>query len=101
MNETTDENFWTDGLPYWAEKLSSGSYMEDGAQLSTRDGRRIGNAVIILIYNHYGLKEEVAVCITDAGNVLRLTNNELKEIFYPPKYIMKESEYIKYIERCQ
>ena len=54
-------------LPGWAERRSDGNYMELGAQLATRDGRRFGNAYVDAIQQHNTLGQ-LAVVVTDIGN---------------------------------
>lgn len=68
-------------LPEWAIGFAKGKYNTPGAQLCTRDGRRLGNAFIMSIDDNYHV-------MTDIGNVLVLTENEVKEAFYPPRYYM-------------
>lgn len=68
-------------LPEWAIGFAKGNYKTLGAQLCTRDGRKMGNAFIMSIDDNYHV-------MTDMGNVLVLTENEIKELFYPPKYYM-------------
>ena len=74
-------------LPPWAEKISNGNYFEIGAQLCTRDGRKIGNAFVNKIEFKNDL--ELAQIITDRGTIIYLTLPELKELFYKPRYVMK------------
>lgn len=78
-------------LPEWAGKRSDGNYMEPGAQLATRDGRRTGNAYVDRIDNHDSLGP-LAVVVTDMGNTFRMTPMELNEAFYPPAYVMRLDE---------
>lgn len=78
-------------LPEWAEKRSNGDYMEVGAQLATRDGRRTGNAYVDQVVQHKDLGT-LAVVITDMGNAFRMTQVELEEVFYPPVYVMRINE---------
>lgn len=74
-------------LPPWAEKRSDGTYMELGAQLCARDGRRCGNAFVDRLHEEdYGL---VADVITDAGTTIRLIQSEAEGMFHPPAYVMK------------
>ena len=80
-------------LPPWAKRFSDGNYLEVGASLPTRDGRKIGNSIVLLIEeiplrNGSGL-ETVARIITDAGNKTTMTESELMEMFYPPCLISK------------
>lgn len=75
-------------LPHWAEsqiEWGVNGYLCERAQLCTRDGRKIGNAVIVKIEP---LTEWVFTVITDAGNTLILNIEELQELFHPPKFIM-------------
>lgn len=74
-------------LPSWTEKESSGDYMEVGAQLCTRDGRKCGNAFVNGIICHDKLGD-IAEVVTDAGSVFNCTPRELAELFYPPKFIL-------------
>jgi len=78
-------------LPGWAERRSNGDYMEIGAQLATRDGRRLGNAYVDRLEHHPELRK-LAVAITDMGTVLRMTFRELQECFYLPAYVMRVDE---------
>ena len=75
-------------IPEWAEKRSNGEYMEIGAQLATRDGRRTGNAYVDDIEQHDALGQ-LAIVVTDMGNSFRMTIEELAEAFYPPAYVMR------------
>lgn len=77
---------YEDPLPEWATALAHGLYVL-GSQLPTRDGRRMGNAHIVDTYYSEPLDETIYVILTDAGNTARLTQSELEECFYPPKYI--------------
>lgn len=82
------ENF---PLPDWVERRSDGTYMELGAQLTTRDGRRTGNAYVDSIEAHPSLGQ-LAVVNTDMGNTFRMTATELEDAFYPPAYVMRIDE---------
>lgn len=71
-------------LPEWAIGHAKG-YMDEGALLPTRDGRRMGNAIVAKMETRdYG---PVAKVVTDAGNVCHMTERELEECFFPPKWI--------------
>lgn len=78
-----------DYLPEWAEaRVGPGSYMEINASLPTRDGRRTGNA---MTFSHFLSRGEPCVrVVTDAGNILVLNWAELKELYYPPEFLMRE-----------
>lgn len=67
-------------LPEWAEKRSDGNYMEPGAQLATRDGRRIGNAYVDRI-EQSEKGASIAVVVTDMGSTLHLNERELESEF--------------------
>lgn len=81
LADNYDENW----LPEWAKKRSSG-YQEINSALQTRDGRRTGNAVVVGHMVRHGVG--VAQIVTDAGNIIYLTPNEMEELFYPPQYVM-------------
>lgn len=73
-------------LPEWAISYAT-SYMEVGAALPTKDGRRTGNATIVSLEN--SPIGQLAVVVTDAGNEMRLTELELAELFHPPIFISR------------
>ena len=95
---TMEELEYFMGLPQWAEKYSDGSYQVHNTQLCTRDGRRMGNAVLVHNVLRKGNIPFHSVVVTDAGNVMRMNHAELQEAFYPPQFIMKESEVRKHYE---
>lgn len=77
-------------LPEWASDRTDGDYTHPNAALPTKDGRRTGNAVLIGLSDRQW--ENTAVTykiVTDAGNILRVNENELKELFNPPEFIMR------------
>jgi hypothetical protein len=91
MNDLSDEptDFYDEyPLPEWAKKRSDGTYMELGAQLRTRDGRRFGNAYVDNLRDVPELGQ-VADVITDAGSCFAMIQAELEGGFYPPAYVMK------------
>jgi hypothetical protein len=90
-----------DIIPKWASGYACGNYMQKGAQLSTKDGRKIGNAVVVgfseeileqACDGEWGYVPETAHVITDFGNRLRLSLIELEQLYYPPKWVMKWEE---------
>lgn len=91
-------------LPEWASALANGEYVL-GAQLPTRDGRRIGNAHIIATVvkdmSLIGLSttEQVHTVLTDAGSEARLTVGELGEMFWPPVFVSDVGEVIERFAR--
>ncbi len=70
-------------LPDWAIDRTDKYCV--GAQLPTRDGRRVGNAVIT--NNHFPNPSPWEV-VTDAGGAMRLDEVELNELYWPPRFIM-------------
>ena len=78
-----------DFLPEWARCPAHGNYAKTLAALPTRDGRRSGNAVVIGESDRqWPGVPTIYLVVTDAGNVMRLTLNEMSAMFYPPEYIM-------------
>lgn len=81
----TTEFLFDDFTPGWA--IGTTTELAPGAQLCTRDGRKIGNAVIS------GPKvaergREYWPVLTDAGTALRLNDAEVAELFWQPKWLM-------------
>lgn len=72
-------------LPPWAIGKANG-FGDIGAQLCTKDGRRMGNAVVV--GTKTAINMEAMVIITDAGNMLTLTERELQESFYEPTWLL-------------
>lgn len=95
MPDLDDFNIWIKTMmfepddfprPNWATGTTSGE-IALGAQLCTRDGRRIGNAVVIAWpIDRHGLF--FAEVLTDAGTTLALTVDEVNELYWPPKWLM-------------
>lgn len=75
-------------LPDWAvDRVSQG--FPASSQLLTRDGRKTGNAYLWEWTKSHYQTCDVAVVVTDAGNIMRLTQNELTELFHEPWYTMR------------
>lgn len=76
-------------LPPWATGEYKGVVVV-GTQLSTRDGRRCGNAVVVGINEYESLFKSwlIHTVITDIGNKLELTHREMEELFHEPKWVM-------------
>ncbi|QGF20918.1 hypothetical protein JT354_gp37 [Serratia phage JS26] len=96
MREPTADEWLEAFKPEWAERLA-GEELEINLQLCTRDGRAIGNAVIACqVTESHGTYWAV---LTDAGNVVKMTDEEIDERFYRGEYIMKardvEARYAK------
>ena len=75
-------------LPDHCERHVTKGELERFTQLSTRDGRSTGNAVIFDITIRKGLA--IFHCITDACNVIELTMEEMITLFHPPEYILND-----------
>lgn len=79
----------TEPLPPFVEAIiDDGSYDHIRASLPTRDGRKVGNAVVLGTSCLEG--NQWFLIATDAGNLLSLTLSETIELFHPPMFIMKE-----------
>lgn len=77
-------------LPPWATGVYTGN-LSRGTQLSTKDGRRVGNAVVVDDGSWSGgLFQQwfFYVVVTDFGNKLELTAQEIEEMFHEPKWLM-------------
>jgi len=76
-------------LPEWATGFAYGDYTIPYASLPTKDGRTTGNAVNLGLIPSLNPHPTYLV-VTDAGNELKLTENEIKDLFHPPVFIMAE-----------
>ena len=80
-------------LPEWAFGRNWSYDLQPGAQLCTKDGRRMGNAHVLR--QHWegnpefdGNARMLYDCITDAGSYIHsMTENELTEAFYIGEWI--------------
>ncbi|MCA1807003.1 MAG: hypothetical protein LC687_04000 [Actinobacteria bacterium] len=89
-------------MPEWAKAKAEGDYTLPNASLLTRDGRVTGNSVLVGLSNRQWPDAAVTyLIVTDAGTILRLNLNELKEMFYPPEWVMKNllPAHIKALEK--
>lgn len=79
-------------LPHWADKHVAGK-LERYVQLSTRDGRRFGNGIIVQVHiEHYGVEEVVFyVILTDFGNRVVLVEKDIERYFFPPEWRMHKA----------
>jgi hypothetical protein len=91
---------WEQILPHWAVRAAQPGILDVGAQLCTRDGRRMGNAHII------GLKAGTLDygrpyyrVLTDAGTHMVMNSSEINECFWPPRWISDINEVIKKFDR--
>lgn len=77
-------------MPDWASGHAGGMYTALHAALPTKDGRRCGNAVMVGLSDRQWEQAPITYkVVTDAGNIMRLNENELKELFHPPEYLMR------------
>jgi len=84
-------------LPEWAVGHADGQYVL-GAQLPTRDGRRMGNAHIISTLspaNQCEAEFNQFTILTDAGTEMVMNGRELAECFYPPQYVSDVKEVLR------
>ncbi|ABM96890.1 hypothetical protein [Methylibium petroleiphilum] len=84
MNESYEEAL-AEFLPPWATGRAKG-WTDIGAQLRTKDGRRIGNAVLVGSEQQQGLT--FYQVLTDVGTLVHFTERELEEMFHQPDYTM-------------
>ena len=71
--------------PMWAIGTAD-DYQAIGAQLCTRDGRKVGNAVVVGNTEMFGTK--VSNIRTDVGTEMHLNLLELQELFHKPMFLM-------------
>lgn len=94
MNEADIAAMMVACIPEWAIKRYEG-VLEMGTQLPTKDGRRVGNAHIIDIMPAMSAHFQTAYTVlTDAGNRLVLTVDEIKELFHEPMWVADFTEVI-------
>lgn len=89
MSADEIEQLFLDQLPEWASSRVGvrSPYKQHKASLPTRDGRVSGNAVVVRqIVKSHGVYTRI---VTDAGNVMDLTDNEIESMFHPPEFIME------------
>lgn len=77
---------WPEPLPEWSCGLASGAHQQLNAQLCTKDGRAIGNARVVYTISQF------SIIITDAGNCVVMNKEELENMFYPPKFLVKPDD---------
>ncbi|MCB1865792.1 MAG: hypothetical protein KDG50_10200 [Chromatiales bacterium] len=73
--------------PSWSIGIAT-RYEEIGAHLCTRDGRKIGNAVVISNPSSIGGENAHVKILTEAGNICLMGTYELQKLFYRPKWLM-------------
>lgn len=80
-------------LPDWAVSTADPDTIEIMQNLTTKDGKRTGNATIADIrlkrYKNQRYHTTLVSVITDAGSHMLLTVGELFELFEPGNFILK------------
>lgn len=84
------ESLFADQLPDWAGSKLDGEWVQY-AQLQTKDGRRMGNAVILAVDVVFWDDKPVDLhmIMTDFGTIVRMTESELAWQFHPPQWRMQ------------
>lgn len=97
-----DDDLFPPYLPDWADAKLDGEWVQY-AQLQTKDGRRMGNAVIIsgeeVVWD--GRPVALFTILTDFGTKCRLIESELAWLFHPPQWRMKESRVLRRISHME
>lgn len=89
-------------LPEWAIAKNPHHYLVPGAQLLTKDGRRTGNAHVIMVVEKFytdGEKTVIFEALTDAGNKINLTAGEIHSMFYIGDYLSAVGRVLKDFDR--
>lgn len=89
-------------IPNWAIGRNFAYELVAGAQLCTKDGRRVGNAHVIARYGVGPVLEEIMVydCITDAGSMIsKLTESEVLDMFHIGDWISDPAEVLARFDR--
>ena len=90
-------------LPDWAVSKNWLHELVPGAQLCTKDGRRVGNAYIVSIYlaapSAGGPNNPYFVCLTDAGSTFTMSEPEVMDAFTIGDWISDPARIIKDFDR--
>ena len=79
-------------VPSWALAKTQGELVL-GANLPTKDGRKIGNAhIVAAVQGVLNTSQMLYTILTDAGTEVVLNSSEITELFYPPEYISDVDE---------
>lgn len=102
MNALTAFQLSRGPLPEWAANWNWNRSLVEGAQLMTKDGRRMGNAHIVK--KEFRGKGEIIdsivyVCITDAGSTFTLSEKEIHNAFWIGEFLSKPERIIKDFDR--
>ena len=90
-------------MPEYAVGLNLSGNAVVGSQLHTRDGRRVGNAYVVGIEyvddptdtSDVSIGMPIFLCVTDAGNRLKLTVEEVDSLFYISNLVADPLEVLK------
>ena len=90
-------------MPEYAVGLNLSGNAVVGSQLHTRDGRRVGNAYVVGIEymvdptdtSDAPISIPIFLCVTDAGNRLKLTAEEIDFLFYISNLVADPLEVLK------
>lgn len=82
---------YKDVRPSWILGMADEGYTTLNASLPTRNGLRVGNAIFI-----EEIKDNLFLCITDAGSELKLNMAELEELFYLPIFTCDPDTHLGY-----
>ena len=90
-------------MPEYAVGLNLSGNAVVGSQLHTRDGRRVGNAYVVGIEymvdptdtSDAPIGISIFLCVTDAGNRLKLTVEEINSLFYISNLVVDPLEVLK------
>ncbi|QEP29837.1 hypothetical protein HYP99_gp039 [Sinorhizobium phage ort11] len=83
------EEEYEDQLPEWAQRKANREELQIFQQLVTLNPKARGNATILKIKYLFRYTEVQFIVGTDAGNIMKLTLNELLLMYEPGDYILK------------
>lgn len=93
---------WEHLLPHWAIRLAKPGIYEVGAQLCTKDGRRMGNAHIVgLKLGALDTGRPYYDVLTDAGTHIIMNSTEINDAFWPPRWISDVNEVLRRFDRSE
>lgn len=96
MNEQILMETLNEPVPEWASRESEPGVIEPLLQLFTLDGSKTGNATVVSIHVEVDHVEydidyrTIITVITDAGNIMRLSPDEVFELFQLGDWIMND-----------
>jgi hypothetical protein len=84
-------------MPRWAVDVNRSYEVVVGAQLCTKDGRRMGNAHVISKAHKF--EDDYFMVLTDAGNKVNMTEKEIRSTFHISPWISDVEEVVRKFER--